>query len=79
MPALLTCFRHLNGHTEKHPEFRPEFLAEPGSVHWVDLEDASEPEARLLSDAFHFHPLAVEDCFSDVNLIVLWARKKKWL
>ena len=79
MPALLTCFRHLNGHTEKLPEFRPEFLAEPGSVHWVDLEDASEPEARLLSDAFHFHPLAVEDCFSDVNLIVLWARKKKWL
>ena len=24
MPALLTSFRHLNGHTERLPEFRPE-------------------------------------------------------
>jgi len=68
MPAVLTCYRHANGHTELLPEFRPELLAETGSLHWIDLEAASEAEARILTDAFHFHPLAVEDCLSDVNL-----------
>ncbi len=66
--AVLTYYRHLNGHTLAVPEFRPELLAEPGSLHWVDLEDATEAEARILTEAFRFHPLAVEDCLSDVNL-----------
>ena len=65
---MLTYYRHQNGHTERVPEFRPERLAEPGSLHWIDLEDATEAEARVLTEAFHFHPLAVEDCLSDVNL-----------
>ena len=68
MPALLTYYRHLNGHTERLTEFRPELLPEAGSLHWVDLEAASEAEDRILTEAFHFHPLAVEDCVSDVNL-----------
>ena len=67
-PAVLTYYRHANGHTGLVPEFRPELLTEPGSLHWIDLEAANEAEARILTDAFHFHPLAVEDCVSDVNL-----------
>jgi magnesium transporter len=31
--------------------------------YWVDFNVPSEEEARLLEDHFHFHPLAVDDCF----------------
>ncbi len=31
---------------------------------WVDIEDASDEDAKLLSDVFCFHPLAVADCIS---------------
>jgi magnesium transporter len=65
---VLTYYRHLNGHTERLAEFRPELLSEPGSLHWIDLESADEQEGRVLTEGFHFHPLAVEDCLGDVNL-----------
>jgi magnesium transporter len=29
---------------------------------WVDLDQPTEQEIRLLTDFFHFHPLAIEDC-----------------
>jgi magnesium transporter len=29
---------------------------------WVDFDQSSEEETRLLDSQFHFHPLAVEDC-----------------
>jgi magnesium transporter len=29
---------------------------------WVDFDQPTEQELRLLTDFFHFHPLAVEDC-----------------
>lgn len=29
---------------------------------WVDFESPSADEALILSDLFHFHPLAIEDC-----------------
>jgi len=31
---------------------------------WVDMEDMTNEDAELLSKAFCFHPLAVEDCIS---------------
>jgi len=31
---------------------------------WVDIEDATDEDAKLLSDVFCFHPLAVADCIS---------------
>ena len=31
--------------------------------YWVDFNQPDEHEARLLSDHFHFHPLAIEDCY----------------
>ncbi|UFJ40843.1 magnesium/cobalt transporter CorA [Brevibacillus humidisoli] len=30
---------------------------------WVDFDSPTEEEARLLESHFHFHPLAIEDCF----------------
>ncbi len=33
-------------------------------VLWVDIEDATNEDAKLLYNVFHFHPLAVADCVS---------------
>jgi magnesium transporter len=37
--------------------------ADKGLIIWVDLENPTEEEIKLvLSDVFQFHPLAIEDC-----------------
>ena len=33
-----------------------------GSKIWVDLEAPDQNEVAILSEVFHFHPLAIEDC-----------------
>lgn len=39
-------------------------LAEPNIAwYWVDFDAPSEEEANLLDSHFHFHHLAIEDCF----------------
>jgi magnesium transporter len=43
------------------PEAIRETLARPGAVLWLDIEDLSSDDARLLREVFGFHPLAVED------------------
>ncbi|MGC4032538.1 MAG: magnesium transporter CorA family protein [Tepidisphaeraceae bacterium] len=35
--------------------------ADKGSRLWVDLDQPTDDELKLLTDVFHFHPLAVED------------------
>jgi len=35
---------------------------ESGGTLWVDLFRPTREEAALLSDVFHFHPLAIDDC-----------------
>ncbi|TSI06217.1 magnesium/cobalt transporter CorA [Lysinibacillus sp. BW-2-10] len=32
---------------------------------WVDFSEPTEEELKHLSDTFHFHPLAIEDCVHD--------------
>ena len=49
-------------------ELREALRAGEGTL-WVDL-DASDPaQAALLSDTFHFHPLAVEDALNPVSRV----------
>jgi magnesium transporter len=65
---MLSYFRCVEGRIEHHAEFRPELLKErPQAVHWIDLEDPTVKESMLLEDPFHFHPLAIEDCLSDIH------------
>jgi magnesium transporter len=65
---VLTYFRSRNGKIEEMP-FEPRHISEgTGVLHWIDLEDPTVKEATILEDPFHFHPLAIEDCLSDVNL-----------
>ncbi|UCD22502.1 MAG: magnesium/cobalt transporter CorA [Chloroflexota bacterium] len=40
------------------------FLATGEGLLWVDIEDMTSEDAEILSNVFHFHPLAVEDCVS---------------
>jgi magnesium transporter len=65
---VLTYFRCVDGRIETHAEFTPELLTEfPNAVHWIDLEDPTVKESTILEDPFHFHPLAIEDCLSEVH------------
>jgi magnesium transporter len=40
----------------------PELLQDEKAVIWVDMEEPTEADDRILLDVFHFHPLTVEDC-----------------
>ena len=40
----------------------PELLKDETAVIWVDMEQPTEAEERVLLDVFRFHPLTVEDC-----------------
>ncbi len=44
----------------------PVFLSRETGLTWIDLDVPTPEEARILSDVFHFHPLAIEDCLGDV-------------
>lgn len=65
---MLSYFRCVRGKIEHPSEFRPELLTEfKDALHWIDLEDPTVQEAQILEDPFHFHPLAIEDCLSEVH------------
>jgi magnesium transporter len=65
---VLNYFRVVDGRIEHHTEWKPALFTERAdAIHWIDLEDPTEKEAALLSDPFHFHPLAIEDTLKDVN------------
>jgi magnesium transporter len=65
---MLNYFRSVDGKVEHFTEFRPElFTGHETAFHWLDLEDPTVKEASILEDPFHFHPLAIEDCLSEVH------------
>jgi len=65
---VLTYFRCADGKIEHPLEFKKElYLGAPEAFHWIDLEDPTAQETAILEDPFHFHPLAIEDCLSDVH------------
>jgi magnesium transporter len=65
---LLTIYRNQNGATACADRVDPAWLT-PGSGVWVwvDLSDPTPDEARILSDVFHFHELAIEDALSEIQ------------
>src|SRR4051794_17281234 len=44
------------------PEDVPALLDRDEGIVWVDIPDFDDAAARLLTDAFGVHPLAVRDC-----------------
>jgi magnesium transporter len=65
---LITVHKHEGGSTECVETVDPAWL-KPGSGVWlwVDLDQPSSEEARILSTVFHFHELAIEDALSAVH------------
>ncbi len=65
---MLTVFVHRDGRTENADSVDPRWLEPSSNVKvWVDLAAPTPDELSLLSDVFHFHPLAVEDAVAEVH------------
>jgi magnesium transporter len=43
------------------------FQMQPDHLYWWDLFNLTNDETLILSEKFHFHPLAIEDCIADVH------------
>jgi magnesium transporter len=62
---LIRIFAHAHGVTKQADRVDPSWLAPGSEVKiWVDMQNPSEEEGRILKDVFHFHDLAVEDALS---------------
>lgn len=65
---MLTYFRCVEGKIERRPGFSAADLADfPHAQHWIDLEDPTAEEVKILEQVFHFHPLAIEDTIADIQ------------
>jgi magnesium transporter len=66
---MVSVFVHQNGDTKPADRVEPGWL-DPASriTLWVDLVAPTPEEGRqILTDTFHFHPLAVEDAMSEIH------------
>lgn len=66
---MISVFVHQNGATTQVDRIEPAWLDPASSVTlWVDLVQPTPEEGRaILSEAFHFHPLSVEDAMSAIH------------
>lgn len=63
---MIRIHKHEGGSTESVDAVDPAWLKPDSGVYvWVDLDDATPPESRILADVFHFHELAIEDAMSE--------------
>jgi magnesium transporter len=62
---MISVYVHHDGETAYVERVEPEWLDPSSRVTlWVDLAAPIDDERRVLTDVFHFHPLAVEDAAS---------------
>lgn len=54
------------GFFEPGPESLSALLKDNSILKWIDFDNPTNEEVRVLSDVFRFHPLAIEDCLSFV-------------
>jgi magnesium transporter len=65
---LIKVYRHERGKTDCVDRVDPAWLKSGSGVWvWVDLDSPTPAEARVLSDVFRFHDLAVEDALSETH------------
>ena len=70
-PPLASVHRATNGDVKRDmtvDELR-EMVRSGEGTFWLDLEVSDPAQAALLSDVFHFHPLAVEDALNPVSRV----------
>lgn len=65
---MIRIYKHEAGSTQTVGEVDPAWLLpDSGIVVWTDLAQPTDAEARVLTDVFHFHELAVEDALSEIH------------
>lgn len=63
---MVTILIHRDGKTTRADNFDPAWLEEgSGVIVWVDIAAPTPDDARLLTDVFQFHELAVEDALAE--------------
>jgi magnesium transporter len=65
---MVTILIHRDGVTTRADQLDPAWLEEGSGVFvWLDIGLPTPEDARLLTDVFHFHELAVEDALAEVH------------
>jgi magnesium transporter len=65
---LITIYKHEGGSTQIVDRVDPAWLAPTSGIWvWVDLSAPTPDEAKVLSDVFHFHELAIEDAVAEIH------------
>lgn len=65
---MITIYKHEAGSTQCVERVDPAWIKPGSGVYvWVDLDRTTPEEARILTDVFHFHALAVEDALSELH------------
>ena len=65
---MIKIYKYEAGRTTRVETLDPAWLAPESHVRvWVDLDQPTPEEARVLTDVFHFHELAVEDALAALH------------
>ena len=65
---MIRVYKHEAGVTQTVDGVDPAWLRPGnGAWVWVDLDQPNSDEARVLSDVFHFHELAIEDAIAEIH------------
>ncbi len=65
---MITVYKHEGGSTQIVGRVDPSWLQPQSGIWvWVDLSAPTPDEAKLLTDVFHFHELAIEDALAEIH------------
>ena len=65
---MITVYKHEGGSTQIVDRVDPAWLAPTSGIWvWVDLSAPTPDEAKVLTDVFHFHELAIEDALAEIH------------
>jgi len=65
---LIRIYKHEGGSTQVVDRVDPAWIQRGSGISvWVDLDQPTPDEAKVLSEVFHFHQLAIEDALSELH------------
>lgn len=65
---MIAVYVHQGGSTRRAEAVDPAWLRpDSGAYLWVDLDNPTPEEGKILTNVFHFHELAVEDAISEIH------------
>ena len=65
---MIKVYKYAAGSVESRDSVDPAWLSpESDVILWVDIDQPTPEEARLLKDVFHFHELSIEDALAEIH------------